>query len=56
MAPLPHFSATLPFLYWDPVPVVLSIGPGLDIQIHPKFHYKKEDSSSHQNIGTYMEY
>jgi hypothetical protein len=24
-------------------------------QIHPKFHYKKEDSPSHQNTGTYIE-
>jgi hypothetical protein len=28
----------------------------LDPKFSPKFHYKKEDFSSHQNIGKYMEY
>jgi hypothetical protein len=31
-------------------------GPCLVSQIHPKFHYKKEDFPSHQNIGTCTEY
>jgi hypothetical protein len=28
----------------------------LDPKYFPKFHYKKEDSPSHQNVGTCMEY
>jgi hypothetical protein len=30
--------------------------PCLDAKFFPKFHYEKEDSPSHQNVGTCMEY
>jgi hypothetical protein len=37
-------------------PVEIEPRPCFDSKIHPKFHYAKKDSSSHQNIGKCMEY
>jgi hypothetical protein len=55
LAPEAEISLNLACLFGTP-PCLFVIRPCLDHKFSPKFHYEKENSPSHQNAGTYMEY